>query len=94
MTEKIYIGDVGTLFRVNCIGDISTATLAQIKVQKPDGTKVEWTGSIINSTIIQYAIADGDLDQAGYYYAQAYVEIGTSKWSGAMFNFEVHNLFK
>lgn len=95
MVDKIYVGDTGTVLKVDCEVDISDATLAQIHVQKPDGeTEVQWTGTITGGKYIQYTTIEGDLDQIGYYYAQSYIETPSGKWHGEMFNFQVYALYK
>jgi hypothetical protein len=93
MADKIYINDEGTLFRVDCETDISSATVFKIKVKKPDDTEVEWNGALYGTQYIDYTIQTDDLDQAGNYVAQAYIETIQGKWSGESFNFEVFNTY-
>lgn len=93
--EKIYVGDIGTVFRINCNTDISDATLVQILIQKPDDeTQEEWTGSVVDSNYIEYTTVDGDIDQVGNYYGMVYIETPAGKWHGEMFNFMVFDLFE
>jgi hypothetical protein len=78
--HKYYVGDIGTEIIVDTCSDISAATSVILKIEKPDGTKVEWTGVVYQTTKIRYVIIEGDFDQAGKYLLQAYAEIGS--WSG------------
>lgn len=51
------------------------ATVTKIKYQKPDGTKGEWTATV-SGTSLQYDADNDDIDQAGTWQFQSYVEIG------------------
>lgn len=53
---------------------LTGATVTKIKYQKPDGTKGEWTASV-NGTSLQYDADNDDIDQAGTWQFQSYVEI-------------------
>lgn len=78
--SKTYIGDVGTEIILDCGVDVSAATVRTIKALKPDGTSVDWTAVLEGTTAIKYTIQSGDLDQAGAWKLQAYIEIAS--WSG------------
>jgi hypothetical protein len=80
MSDKIYVGDIGTIVTVDCGEDISTATVNQLMVQKPDGTIVTWEAAVYNTNYLRYTIMDGDLDQAGVYKVQS--KITLPSWSG------------
>ena len=73
--SRYYVGDIGTEVLVDTCVDVTTATLLQIRVNKPDGTTVVWTGTVYDTTKIRYVIQDGDWDQEGQYRYQAYVEM-------------------
>lgn len=75
-----YVGDIGTAITVDVCSDIATATLVALDVTKPDGTSIRWTGTVHDTTFIQYIVIAGDFDQAGEYRVQSYVEI--PGWSG------------
>lgn len=80
MSDKVYVGDVGTIITVDCGEDISTATVNNLVIKKPDGTTETWTGSIYNSNYIRYTIQSGDLDQSGVWKVQSVVTLPS--WSG------------
>ena len=90
--SKIYIGDIGTVFTVDCGTDITGASVKKLKIRKPDATLVEWSASVVNTNYLRYTLVSGDLDQAGIYYLQAYVEDGGGKWHGERTEFFVHAL--
>jgi len=78
---KVYVGDVGTEIRLDCNPDdlaeidIATANTLKILVLKPSGAEDEWTAARYGSTDqITYTTVATDLDEAGNYKLQAYVE--------------------
>ena len=78
--SKYYVGDVGTELILDTCVDITTATLVQIMVQKPDDTEEIWAANIYDTTHVRHVIQDGDWDQEGRYRYQAYVEMPS--WEG------------
>lgn len=80
MSDKSYVGDIGTILEVDCGVDISSATTHNLMMQKPDLASVELTGTVHNTNFIRYTTIDGDLDQAGVYRIQSKVVI--SGWDG------------
>jgi hypothetical protein len=73
-------GDIGTEILLDTGVDITDATLAEIKYQKPDGTTGSWTGVVDSTTKVKYVTLANDLDQAGQWLFQSYVE--TPTWKG------------
>lgn len=71
MSEKIYIDTEGVTVRVDSEENISTATNLLLHVRKPDGTEVEWSGTLDGTDFIEYVTIAGDLDQAGFYRLQS-----------------------
>lgn len=80
MSNKSYVGDVGTVLEVDCGVNISAASTHNIMMQKPDLTAVELTGTIHDSNYIRYTTIAGDLDQSGIYRVQS--KIVNSGWEG------------
>lgn len=82
----IYQGDTSVVFRLDTgIDDalLATATEISILVEKPSGTNVTWTATQYGSTSeITYTSVSGDLDEAGDYILQAYIEWGTNGHHG------------
>jgi hypothetical protein len=56
------------------------ASALQIKFKKPDGTQGSWDAEIYNTTYLQYTLKDNDIDQAGTWEFQAYVD--SDSWTG------------
>lgn len=90
MTNKVYVGDVGTEIILECTTDISTATAHHIQVMRPDGVEVEWITSIEGTTKLKYTALEGDFDMEGEYMLQAYVELPTWKGLGETVILTVH----
>ena len=91
--SRYYVGDIGTELIVDTCVDITTATLAQILVQKPDGTTDTWTGAVYDTTKIKYVIQSGDWDQEGQYRYQAYVEMPSWRGKGDTVAHKIYDSF-
>lgn len=78
----IHVGDVGTVIRVEPSDDtdLSGASSAEIRYKKPSGATGAWTASIVSDGV-QYTTTTGDIDEAGTWYLQAYVDLGS--WVGS-----------
>lgn len=63
--------------------DVSAASVMQIKFRKPSGTVVTKTASAVGGQTqrIKYTFTAGELDEAGYWHAQPYLE-GVGGWDG------------
>jgi len=79
---KHYIGEIGTDIILDTGVDISSATVLQVKYQKPDGVTGEWTGTVQDTTKIRYTLSEDDIDVAGRWTFQSYVEVSGGKWHG------------
>lgn len=73
---KHYVGMVGVNVIVNCGHNITGATNTKLKVEKPDGTTVEWTATIYNENFLKYVSIADDFDQEGEYRIQAFLTLG------------------
>lgn len=92
---KIYKGAVGVEIRLDTGQSLTSATLKEIHVQKPDGSEVKWTALQYNSTTIYYVTASGDLNDAGEYTLQSYVEWGSSsKHLGESVMLKVYDMYE
>lgn len=78
----IFKGDIGTKIILNTGADLSTGTVFRIYYRKPNGQTGYWTAQKeSDNTSISYTTIDsGDLDVAGTWQLQSYVEI--SGWKG------------
>ena len=92
MADKIYVGDEGTVVLIDMGEDISAATVTNIYVRKSTGD-VTWAATIYDSNYLRYVIQTGDLDVAGTYYLQPYLEFTDWKGRGKTVNFEVYEAF-
>jgi hypothetical protein len=96
MTD-IHVGDVGTVFELTLQEDgvavnISTATLKQFIYTKPSGTATTKTASFTtdgSNGKLRYVSLANDLDTAGVWQLQAYVELPTGKWHSTVIQFVV-----
>lgn len=92
MAGKIFKNDVYTMFRINGGKDLTLASSLTVKVKKPDGSEVEWTGELysLDNNKIKYIIQPGDLDQSGQYKANAYYIFPDWEGRGNTFKFTVY----
>jgi len=94
MSEKVYVGDIGTIIEIDMQENISTATDQRLDIKKPDGTETVWTVTIYNSTYLRHTIATLELDLKGVYHIQPYMKIGTWTGRGNTVNLTVHDHFE
>lgn len=80
MADQYFVGDVGTEILVDCGEDISLGTNLELKVKKPSGTEVTWSGTLSGTNFIKYIIQAGDFDEAGTYFVNASLTLGA--WAG------------
>lgn len=95
----IHVGDVGTIFRLTIVErdgvtpiDVSAAIVKNILFQKGNGTRVKQNA--VNFTdgtdgVIQYASQSGDIDSAGNWQIQGYVELPDGKYYSEVLRFRV-----
>ena len=80
MSDKVYVGDVGTEIIVDCGQSIVGATATTLEILKPDGTTKSWTATIYQSNYLKYTVQADDLDMAGLWRVQA--KLTLSGWTG------------
>ena len=78
---RVFATDVGTQIRLVTTDDLSTATLKEIHIKKPDGTILEKTATLEGTGTLTYTTISGDLDDEGEYLIYGYVEFSTHKFS-------------
>ncbi len=94
-SNKVFVGDVGTIIYVNVREDISAASIMQLKVFKPvSGREVIWDGVLEGTTKIKYIVQEGDFNEAGEYKVQAYVELPAWRGRGETATFRVYDKFE
>ena len=80
MANKSYLGDVGTLLKMDAGVSLVGANAVKIKYRKPSGDTGEWVGSI-NTQYVEYTTQVGDLDETGRWRLHIYVDNLTG-WTG------------
>lgn len=102
MTDTIiHVGDVGTIIRLTITEDdgttpvdVSTASVKKFYFRKPSDEKLAVTAAF-NTTgtdgKLKYTVVANDIDVAGTWYVQAYVEIGTAKYYSTKTTFTVQS---
>jgi len=91
---KWYVGTTGVKLGVETGQDLSNAMQVSLLIKKPDGTQVEWAGTV-NGTKIEYIVQQGDFDQAGIYKIQAKVTFADGAvWYGNTDVLVIYELFE
>ena len=93
MTKSVFVNDVGTelLFYIGM--SVDPVVEAKIYYKKPDGTTGYWVGEpVVWTNEIKYVIQEGDLDQAGEYKLQPYVDFGSWKGRGSIVSLTVEDI--
>lgn len=89
---KVYVGDIGVVIKVNCEEDLTGADSHHLRVKKPSGTIETWETSIASGTWLHHTTASGDLNEAGTYKVNPYVDhLPSFKGHGDMDSFIVVN---
>lgn len=99
LLDKIFKGDIGTVFRGTFKEDgtafsIAGATTKDIIFEKPDGTSVTKAGSFFtdgSDGILQYTSIADDLNQGGKWRLQGYIILPSGAWHSDVVNFKVYD---
>lgn len=83
MTDKVRLGDVGTIFEAtlldnNVAVDLTGQTVLELVFRKPSGARVTKTAALSGAAslgIIKYTTIAGDLDETGSWSLQAHITI-------------------
>ncbi len=83
--STIYVNDQGTEITLDCLQNISTATVLKIIAKDPLGRKKKWSATLQGTTHVRYTLQNGDLDIPGIWYVQSYIEMpgwkGRGEWA-------------
>jgi hypothetical protein len=100
MASEIHINDIGTQLRITVLDgdsavDLSSATLKQVELRKPDNTSVTRTASLFgdgsgSSGVMYYNTVAGDFDQTGNYKLQGKVSLTSGTYYTDVYTFKVH----
>lgn len=75
--------------------NISSATTASIKFEKPSGAVGEWIGAVhTDNNSVKYITVENDFDEIGWYYCNTYIESPAWDGHGEVFSFYVFNIGK
>jgi len=97
---EIRVGDIGTVFELTIkdqddqVVPINQATVKEITLKKPSGTKVTKTAVFSTDGTdgkMRYTSVADDLDVAGDWSYQGYVELPDGKWKTDIHSFRVHS---
>lgn len=88
---NIYVGDTGTDIILDSGSDISSQTSLKIKYRKPDGTVGEWAALVTETNKAKYTTLENDLDLAGIWQMQIYVELPDWSGYGELAEVAIHN---
>ncbi len=78
---KPQVGDIGTKIRYNAQESLADKTVLKLKYRKSDGTTGEWVADVYDTNYAEYETqAAADLDKAGAWSLQIYIE--TPSWKG------------
>ncbi len=97
--QEIRVGDIGTHLELELqeecvVVDISSASVKNITLQRPDKTSVTRAGTFTTDGTdgkIYLATIAGDLSMEGTYYIQAYIELPAWQGYSSVGEFEVHD---
>ena len=88
---ELHVGDVGTEIVLDCGTNVSNSTFREIIAKDPNEKRVHWTASVADETSIKYVLQAGDLNVAGNWRLQTYVEFPNGKWRGTPTKMKVRN---
>lgn len=100
MPSEVHVGDIGTVFEATfrdetgSVVNIALANVKQLRFKKPSGTVVTKTAVLSGDGSdgkARYVSVLNDLDTAGGWQVQGYVEIGAGKWSSDVYRFRVYS---
>jgi hypothetical protein len=91
---KTYVGDTGTAIVLDTGQSLAGASSVSILARKPDGaTDVTWTGTVVETTKVQFSTLAGTLDMAGEWRLQARVVLPSGTWLGETVGLTVYRPF-
>ena len=96
---EIRLNDIGTVIELtikdqdDSAVDVSGASTKQFVFRKPGGTAVVKTAAFVTDGTdgkLKYTTVTDDLDTAGDWQVQAFVDFGSTEWRSDIKNFMVH----
>lgn len=93
---KVYKNDVGIALSVATGVTLTGATTTQLKVKKPSGATAVWPAAIdgINPQQLNYTTTTGDLNEAGRYFIQAFIQTGGQTLFGETAEIDIYGAYQ
>lgn len=96
--NEIHVNDIGTVFKLTVkddtsVVDLSSNTGLTVILKKPSNAKLEKSAVLTNSGtdgLIEYTVAEGDIDESGTWQIQAKVQISDGTFYSDIHTFKVH----
>lgn len=88
---KLYRNSSGLALAFTTGLTLTGAILTEFKVKKPSGDTAVWSATIdpADPTQLNYTSATGDFNEAGRYFLQAHVVLGTQDLYGETYEFDI-----
>lgn len=95
-SQTIFVGEVGKIFRVFANTNLTGATSVVMKVKKPTGAEVSWSGTVdaSNPYYALYTTVSNDLDIEGPYLLSLQVTLSGAQLIGNTVPFNVYEQFE
>ena len=77
----MFVGDYGIEVRLDTQFQLENVEIARIIYKKPSGTTGYWDAQV-DGTELVYIIKEGDIDEAGIWFLQAYVKSSVYELTG------------
>jgi len=93
---KIYQNDVGIALAVATGITLTGATTTQLKIKKPSGVTATWSATIngTNAQQLDYTTVANDLNEAGRYFLQAFVQTAGQTLYGETAEIDIHGAYQ
>lgn len=93
---KIYQHDAGIAIAVATGITLTGAATTQLKVKKPSGVTVAWAATIngTNAQQLDYTTVANDLNEAGRYFLQAFVQTGGQTLYGETAEIDIYGAYQ
>ena len=84
----VYLGDIGTIIKINLGEDVSGGSAFGIKYMAPDMSTGTWAAALDGTDAITATVPAGDIDAAGAWKVQAVVTVAAEKFHSTIGGFD------
>jgi hypothetical protein len=91
--SKVYVGDIGTVVKLDTGQPLAGATALSIDARRPDGSAVNLTATIVETTKVMITTDSATFTQPGDWRLQAHVTMPTGEWRGETVALTVYPVF-